>query len=120
MRLNAKTSDSIWNTSLDAVMHTPDTGLERLISIAKKDQWFIQDLEWSRLDFTAFPSSLHPNAAGLFSQLLYGELAALKCAERLVHLLPKATHKDFCALQIKDETRHVQFFSNLLGRLEQP
>ena len=94
------------------------TKMDRLVAIATREQWSIADLDWSIVNFHGIPPIIKQNIATAFSHLLFGEKAALQCAQRLKGFLQHPIHQQLCDFQITDETRHCAFFSQLLSRLD--
>jgi len=94
--------------------------IDRLVAIAAREQWNVDDLDWSIVNFQGIPPRFQKNIATAFSHLLFGEQAALQCAQRLKGFLHHPTYQRLCDFQITDETRHCAFFSQLLSTLPPP
>lgn len=88
--------------------------------LAQRGPWRDDDVPWASLDFGRLPPWLRTGAVDLFTQIHYGELAALLCAARLVQEVPDLDAKLFCATMVADEGRHVVWFTRLLDRLGGP
>ncbi len=94
-----------------------DPYLERLCELAARDQWKLEDLDWSALDVSALPEVFRQTAADGFAQLQWGERTAQLAAERLMGLLPEGAARTFVATQRTDEARHVAFFEQVIRLL---
>jgi len=105
------------NTELEAnrMIH-----LHRLAIIAKREQWRLEELDWSRIDFQPLPHTIQHNLATIFAHLLCGEQAALQCVQRLHSFVHHPIQKQLCEFQITDEKRHCAFFSQLMSQLVPP
>ncbi|WP_164020270.1 diiron oxygenase [Pyxidicoccus trucidator] len=104
--------------ALPGVDLTPDAlagpSLERLCELAARDQWRLEDLDWSSVDVSALPEPFRQTAADAFAQLQWGEQTALFAAMRLMELLPEGAARTFLATQRTDEARHVAFFERVV------
>jgi hypothetical protein len=98
----------------------PDRCLERLYALSQRQRWSDVDVPWAQLRFDDVPEAIRHGVADLLTQVLYGELAALLCAARLVQELPELDGKLVCATQVADEAKHVRWFVQLLRQLDRP
>lgn len=90
---------------------------ERLCELAARDQWRLDDLAWSQLDFSAVPLEYRQAAADALAQLHWGERTAHLAAQRLATMLDDGAARRFCLTQVDDEARHVAFFERLMRAL---
>ena len=98
----------------------PDRCMERLYGLAQRQRWSEDDVPWATLTFDDVPDPIRTGVADLLTQVLYGELAAMLCAARLVQDLPELDDKLVCATQVADEAKHVRWFVRLMQRLDRP
>lgn len=98
----------------------PDRCMQRLYALAQRQRWNEDDVPWATLDFHDVPEPIRAGVADLLTQVLYGELAAMLCAARLVQELPDLESKLVCATQVADEAKHVRWFVRLLQKLDRP
>lgn len=96
----------------------PERHLERLYDLAVRDRWQLSDMDWDSIDFHAVPAHLRQSAATMFTQLHYGEMAALAGALKLAERSSRAAVRRFAATQAEDEVRHVRWFAQLLHKLD--
>jgi hypothetical protein len=92
--------------------------LHRLCELSVKDQWRIGQLDWSGMDLSMYPSALRQAAADALVQIQLGEATAALVATRLRTRADPGAVQDLLAAQVMDEQRHVQFFSDLIFRLD--
>lgn len=96
----------------------------RLYERAKRDQWALGaavDPALLRLD--ELPRAVHGAVQRIYTEIRWGEVLALTMTARLVDASPSLGVKMFCATQVMDEARHVEFFTRLvasLGDLQAP
>jgi hypothetical protein len=98
----------------------PDRCMARLYRLSQQQRWSDEDVPWASLEFASVPEVVRAGVADLLTQVLYGELAAMLCAARLVQELPDLESKLVCATQVADEAKHVRWFVRLLQRLDRP
>jgi hypothetical protein len=100
-------------------MPVPSTALrlERLYTLACKEQWRLESLSWDQLDISELPGFIRQAAAELLVQLQLGELTAMQVAASLVVVHPMLAAKQVFATQAQDEARHMRFFALLLEKL---
>ena len=105
---------------MEILVSSQDRKLQRLLLLSQKEQWHIDDLVWDSLSFDDMPIYFQRHLATVFSHLLYGEQVALRCVKRLHDELTNPVQQELCKIQMKDERRHVAFFTTLLKNLHQP
>ncbi|WP_224246119.1 ferritin family protein [Hyalangium gracile] len=113
MKTNARASSGAGHSPDEP----PDPYLERLCELAARDQWKLEELDWSSLDLLSLPELFRQTAADGFAQLLWGERTAELAASRLMELLPDGAARTFIATQRTDEARHVAFFERVIHLL---
>nr|AYM52753.1 hypothetical protein [Archangium disciforme] len=91
-----------------------DPSLERLCELAARDQWRLEELDWSAVDVSMLPVEFRQIAADAFAQLHWGEQTAHVAATRLREWLPEGPARAFLATQQVDEARHVAFFERII------
>ncbi len=104
--------------ALPGVDLTPDAlagpSLERLCELAARDQWRLEDLDWSTVEVSSLPEDFRQTAADAFAQLQWGEETALFAATRLREWLPEGPARTFLTTQQTDEARHAAFFERVV------
>lgn len=94
-----------------------DSQLEKLAGRAQRTQWsFRDDIDWGA---PFHPPRTVPRAvyATLIAQLYHGERATLELCRHLHTTLPIVAARNCLAMQISDETRHIQAYGAYLARL---
>ena len=89
--------------------------IDRLTGLARRDQWSIEELDWAGLEAGGLPVELRQAIADVCAQLLHGEKTAHGAAARLVTTFSSPAARAFCALQERDEARHVAFFERVIS-----
>jgi hypothetical protein len=105
-------------TIYEQAFQKPNPELHRLYEMAKRDQWNVADLDWSKADMSQVPQEMRQGLANLFSQTHYGELGALMSTAKAVELAPDMMAKMFGGTQVMDEARHVEWFTKLIQKLD--
>jgi hypothetical protein len=88
--------------------------LERLCELAARDQWRLDELDWSAVEVSTLPEAFRQTAADAFAQLHWGEQTAHFAATRLREWLPEGPARAFLATQQEDEARHAAFFERII------
>jgi len=91
---------------------------QRLIDLAHKNRWSVDDFDWQQVNLHSIPVSLRQSAATMFTQLLYGEITALVGAARLVDKHHSPLVQNFLRVQLEEESRHVEWFAHLIDKLD--
>lgn len=111
---------SLLDDSFDLVAF-PDRTSERLVARALSEQWEVdRDIAWDQIQLHALPRSVRDAMRTVYSHIHFGEVLALRLAERALHGSGEGWVRRFCGVQVIDEARHVRFFSRVLGQLEEP
>jgi hypothetical protein len=81
-----------------------------------REQWALDDLAWSSIDFTGLPAAGRGAGASALAQILCGERTARAAASRLLLFLADDA-RALGEIQVRDEQRHVAFFERVIARL---
>jgi len=106
-----------WGKSTVLAYSKQDQHFQRLIDLAHRHRWSVDDFDWQGVDLRSIPVHLRQGAANMFTQLLYGEITALVGAARLVAKHHSPLVQDFLRIQLEEESRHVEWFAHLIDKL---
>jgi hypothetical protein len=130
---------------MSAVLLGPSDGSENLQSLYHKgtrNQWSIDDVDWSTEFDPANPLQLHDLTIPLahtpiwasmdekdrsavrqhlqawhVSQILHGERASMLCASKIMLASEDRAEKSCAALQAADEARHIEVYTRMLAKI---
>ena len=105
--------------SSDELHGFPDAATRRLYEKALDGQWHAQrDVAWNAIELGQVPVPIRTAMAEVYAQVIHAENFGLGVCGRLVDELPAGWARQIFATQVMDEARHVDFFSEVLHRLE--
>jgi hypothetical protein len=107
-----------WERLLVDAQKAPERYLTRLCEHSARDRWELGQMDWAAVDLTSIPLPLREAGAMVLTQLQFGELTAMLGAAKLVEMAPAADVQAFAARQVEEESRHLMWFSRVIGKLE--
>lgn len=98
----------------------PDEASQRLYQKALADQWQVENVDWQTLDFAQLAKPVRRAMGAIYRDVHLAESVGLRAQGRIVDLAPAGWLRQFSAVQVMDEARHVDFFARLVGQLDAP
>ena len=96
-----------------------DRNLEALYAQSLRSQWRVdQVIDWPAVDLAALGPSHRSSLGRIYVDTLFAEKLGLELAQRSVECAPESDLRHLASMQLRDEARHVDFFSRLCSGLQ--
>ncbi|MDD9970196.1 MAG: hypothetical protein OXR73_28405 [Myxococcales bacterium] len=96
-----------------------DRTLQALYAQSLRSQWSVEQvIDWPTVDLAAIHPLRRGHLARIYQDTLHAEKLGLELARRAVVSAPEAGLRHLATMQLRDESRHVAFFSRLCTSLE--
>jgi hypothetical protein len=99
----------------------PDPALQRLYERALGDPWCVQKvMTWDPHALARLPAATRHAMRSMYTDVAFAEALGARLLQGVVERAPEGYLRAFARAQLRDELRHVRFFSAVLQQLGEP